>query len=1429
MSAGRELKPSVYYLVRRGWYEQTLRLCDSTIQKKGKDPVAVYWKAFALGMMGNISECKRQLDSFAQRRDMQLPVTMALLYFNRRTSNPDREVIDALSSELNVAEDVTKEAGLVLAARFALFTNDYTTAVRVSQKLLSSCRGSPSTAFELEGQCVEQWCVIEEAVASLELGNSLSPEQQRQLQSIDASYRGKTEQAEVDGLMIYIKSRLIQRNSGDALALLNQCIAMHAWFTPALSEKASILASASEWEQALDAAQRALDAEADNFDALRVIAMHSFLQESQPAEAFSKLEDVDNALRNKEPSACATVLETAQLFSALCARQSKPLMCCFKMCERSLKHSPSVQMDALLLCQMGQINIMQGVTQYENAMKNFKEASKRDANCVGALEGMVLSQLMEGLYEDAEGQIELLSVMHSQEDLSPEFRYLQAMLAKYRLKGSGGLGSPHLQALDECREFFFRRASSLPPFLFPFRDLVHLSPDFLMRLAVDYLLYLDSPGPPPLFLRMAGGGLPGSSASDSEAQGAADESYGSGSDNSGSGSGSSGGGGGDSGLGADASPAVKIGMELLVKVLRIAPGMTCAYIEQARCFSAQGMFDEAVRALHTCLSLWPHCSAALVAMAALESRRQNTAAANRALEQALSCDFSIRGSTLFRLVQVTVRAQQGRLDEALVEMEELMGLPEIRSSNPLDAVGLSDGGMSSNGGGMGGKGTHADTLRLTDDDRVGAFVTHAALLGRIRRLKEANKVLSEAKVVFSGGKQEVLLLVASSQLAVERSDFDSAIRMLDKVSEESPIFTRAQIIKADIFLQHNRDKEGYTQCYQRLVNNDASAKNFALLGEAYLRILHPEAAVEALEQAYKLDPSNARLRGRIGRALVSTHEYHRAVDFYEAAIRDVAKSSSHGQASSEAVLLSRDLAKLYVKLGRVDSALRTLSRALSDDDDAKDLTALQQEVQTLLLIAEVNLTGSLESNKKQQQQQQQKQSGPSSSSSPGKASANAVAAALSALERAKEAQSRVVQQIRSAPHSVNSAVDRERGLMGDVCVQIGRVLVSDGDERRAEKVLEEALQHNPQNLSAMVELARLHRGKGELDHCKQQCRKVLLADPKNSDAAIMLSDVTLHASDETEREGAAAPLEALLKLRPNDYRALERLVGQFRRSGTLDRVADFFKAAAAADGRAESNAGYRFCQGLYARFVNDIGKAIAEFNQARRDDEWAEEALMNMIELYLNPNQDGVWDERDQGPLDESTAENIAAADTLLRELQPLARDKKRVKVLENYCLLATRSKTNIEKAMTSFGAMLDAEQDYLPAVLGMATGFMVDNNKHKAQNLLKRVSKFEVGTGKHDSNDFTRANLLLAKFYVEKSKFDVAQDICRRTLQENKSCSQAWDVLGLVYEKESDYEKLVPPLSLYSLPLANPFLTNSPTTTHDNPGPPRAMKRHGS
>lgn len=229
------------------------------------------------------------------------------------------------------------------------------------------------------------------------------------------------------------------------------------------------------------------------------------------------------------------------------------------------------------------------------------------------------------------------------------------------------------------------------------------------------------------------------------------------------------------------------------------------------------------------------------------------------------------------LTCICILITKGRIDEAITEIEQIMTLPDLNYSLPSKKDGEAKTAAYSTSAGLdavqqGADGAlagfsvnlYSDSLRLTDDDRVGAFVCYSSLLGKARRMKEANKVLAHAKVVFAGSPQEVQVLVAASQLYVEKGDFDAAIRMLDKISEDSPTFARAQLIKADIVLNNNHDKEGFTKCYQQLADKEPSAKNFALLGEAYLRILNPEAAIDALERAYKLDPKNGRLRGRIG-------------------------------------------------------------------------------------------------------------------------------------------------------------------------------------------------------------------------------------------------------------------------------------------------------------------------------------------------------------------------------------------------------------------------------------------------------------------------------------------------------------------------------------------------------------------------------------
>ena len=136
-------------------------------------------------------------------------------------------------------------------------------------------------------------------------------------------------------------------------------IAQFPWYIPALTEKALLLASAGEWEQSLDAAQRVLDLDSTNIDAVQIVAVHAFTQECHPHDSLQKLEDLDSALLTQEPSSVKGLFECAELFSCICSRQPRALQICLRLLDRAYKNCYNGIEESTVLMLQGKIHLMQ--------------------------------------------------------------------------------------------------------------------------------------------------------------------------------------------------------------------------------------------------------------------------------------------------------------------------------------------------------------------------------------------------------------------------------------------------------------------------------------------------------------------------------------------------------------------------------------------------------------------------------------------------------------------------------------------------------------------------------------------------------------------------------------------------------------------------------------------------------------------------------------------------------------------------------------------------------------------------------------------------------------------------------------------------------------------------------------------------------------
>lgn len=72
-----------------------------------------------------------------------------------------------------------------------------------------------------------------------------------------------------------------------------------------------------------------------------------------------------------------------------------------------------------------------------------------------------------------------------------------------------------------------------------------------------------------------------------------------------------------------------------------------------------------------------------------------------------------------------------------------------------------------------------------------------------------------------------------------------------------------------------------------------------------------------------------------------------------------------------------------------------------------------------------------------------------------------------------------------------------------------------------------------------------------------------------------------------------------------------------------------------------------------------------------------------------------------------------------------------------------------------------------MPALLAMATAYMMLKQTPRARNQLKRIAKMNWSIV--DADEFEKSWLLLADVYIHSGKYDMAGDLLKRCLNHNK------------------------------------------------------------
>eukprot|EP00758_Cryptobia_borreli_P001785 Tbor_TRINITY_DN2533_c0_g1::TRINITY_DN2533_c0_g1_i1::g.560::m.560/K19673/TTC21B, IFT139; tetratricopeptide repeat protein 21B len=803
-------------------------------------------------------------------------------------------------------------------------------------------------------------------------------------------------------------------------------------------------------------------------------------------------------------------------------------------------------------------------------------------------------------------------------------------------------------------------------------------------------------------------------------------------------------------------PSADKARRVLEMVVRHVPGSTEAQLLASKIAFIGGTISRASAMITKCIQQDSSNCEAYLLKAQIAQYTGQVANANEALEQALALDFSVKDLPQYSLLKGTILLKNGENQEALKILKAALKRVDPTS----DEVNTEAPSKHNKGLGV--------------QDHVTLYLQIAQCHINLKNMSDAKDVIHRATGVFRNTSQIGRVRIAHAVL-VAPSDVESALMILRSVPSDSEYYIASKARMANIYLTQQNNRRMFAQCFEELVKQSPSVQSLTHLGEAYAAIQEPDKAIVAFERARAMNPNSTDLAIRIGRTLVATHDYQRALRYYRDAVAGDTSFFS----------LRRDLAILYWRLGEIAKAVQVLKESPvmlkgnpAGDEPIEDSV---ERVNIALLVCKI-LRSTPDLKEK----------------------------ALESLIQARVYQNALVSRMRTESSEI---IYQQRSVASTICCELGETYLSINVHDKSISFYNESLKYDETNERAILALAKLYLNKGDIDSCEHKCNALMRINPSCEEALLILADLMYRRN---RYEDAAQHFSQLLENKPDNFNAMVQYVQLLRRTGRLsDAKSVFTKAEKLLRHGQAPDPGLCYAQGLYYQYSNNAPEALVQFNLGRYpvDNVWSQRCLIAMTEIYIIPNNENLWEDT-RTEMDAEVAANLRAAEGLLTEI----RDYYRRSILQGYWFAAHKSKEYLEKALQKFfeinsstsinevdedepqrtsskakdtgddsGEGVSCSNLNVPALVGMSVVLQMMNQTPKARNNLKKVAMCNYNPAEDD--DYERGWLLLADIYIQSGKYDLAQELLKKAIQANKSCSRGLEYMGLIYEKEQSYK----------------------------------------